>query len=257
MNFGPEIIRMWVEDLSVPSHQAYWREVSQNNWYKGRVQELDPGLVIPFDPYKWHGFEGQGDITAISYQAEIVYFADRSDLEWLGFEFDKPQASRSEQDGPEVVRVNGEEDICLLRHVKLKDRDAFTEALEVLDEEQAQLLTDLEERAERLRLLLEEEEILAEECRRASLLVDDHTSHIREMIIDMLEDVSATATSVEVKQVVACLRSAVINDEIDFEDYLEKLEGDLQVVHTVPLEQVRKAIEKWAGAISKELTQLF
>ena len=83
-------------------------------------------------------------------------------------------------------------------------------------------------------------------------MVDDDTSHIREMIVEMLEDVSATTTNTEAKQVVACLRSAIVNDEIDFEDYLEKLEGDLQVVHTVPLEQVvrqlRSGLERFKGA---------
>ena len=146
MHFGPTTVRMWVEDLLIPPHQADWREVNQNNWQKGRIQELDPGLIIPLDPYKWHGFERwQGDrcvITAISYQAENVHYEDRS-------EFDKPQVAGDGQDGPEVMRVKNEEDICLLRHLNLKDREAFTEALEVLDEEQAQLLADLEERSER------------------------------------------------------------------------------------------------------------
>ena len=41
--------------------------------------------------------------------------------------------------------MKNEEDICPLRRLKLKDREAFTRALEVLDEEQAQLLADLEE----------------------------------------------------------------------------------------------------------------
>ena len=43
----------------------------------------------------------------------------------------------------------------------------------------------------------------------------------------------------------------------DVERYLRELEGDLQVVLTVPLEQVKRNLQLWVPAINKELTALF
>ena len=46
-----------------------------------------------------------------------------------------------------------------------------------------------------------------------------------------------------------CLKAASEADE--------SLEGDLQVVHTVPLSQVRPVVDRWHAAIRKELDNLF
>ena len=48
-----------------------------------------------------------------------------------------------------------------------------------LTQDQEQLIEDLEERSNRLRLLLEEEEILAEECRRAGEQITDEVENVR------------------------------------------------------------------------------
>ena len=44
---------------------------------------------------------------------------------------------------------------------------------------------------------------------------------------------------------------------VDYEALLLELEGDLEVVYTVPLEQVKAALDKWVAAIKKEVEALF
>ena len=46
------------------------------------------------------------------------------------------------------------------------------------------------------------------------------------------------------------------HDEPDYERLLRELEGDLEVVHTVPLQQVRAALSLWMEALEKEVKQL-
>ena len=44
---------------------------------------------------------------------------------------------------------------------------------------------------------------------------------------------------------------------IDYEKLLDELEGDLDIVHTVPLDQVRRVLFKWKDAVEKEVGALF
>ena len=44
---------------------------------------------------------------------------------------------------------------------------------------------------------------------------------------------------------------------VDYERLLEELEGDLDAIHTVPLEQVRRVLQRWTQAIEKEVASLF
>ena len=45
-------------------------------------------------------------------------------------------------------------------------------------------------------------------------------------------------------------------EEPDYEQLLKDLDGDLEVVHTVPLNQVRAALDNWMEALEKEVNQL-
>ena len=57
------------------------------------------------------------------------------------------------------------------------------------------------------------------------------------------------------------LRAARSSEEgsgsIDYEKLLDELEGDLDVIHTVPLEQVKCVLQRWTEAIKREVTSLF
>ena len=64
------------------------------------------------------------------------------------------------------------------------------DAIVTLTESQDQLLEDLQERSERLRFMLEEEEILAEECRRAGQQVEDEVDHVRAYLEDVMDEVT-------------------------------------------------------------------
>ena len=44
---------------------------------------------------------------------------------------------------------------------------------------------------------------------------------------------------------------------MDYEAMLDELEGDLDVIHTVPLDQVKAVLNKWEEAIDKEIKSLF
>ena len=46
-------------------------------------------------------------------------------------------------------------------------------------------------------------------------------------------------------------------DDVDYEALVDSLEEDLKVVYTVPLPQVRRALDKWTAAIRKEVEALF
>ena len=131
------------------------------------------------------------------------------------------------------------------------------ESLISLTEDQEQLIEDLEERSARLRLLLEEEEALLEECRRAGVQAADEVENVRGILEDMIEDVTKHKRVLRQEQQLRCLRAATMaQGEIGYERLLDELKGDLEVVHTVPVEQVKAALPKWLPAMSKEVNQL-
>ncbi|CAE7610958.1 Lgr4 [Symbiodinium sp. CCMP2592] len=122
---------------------------------------------------------------------------------------------------------------------------------------------DLEDRACRLRDLLEEEEILSEEYRRLGQATRENLKDTRDQVCEFLEQVHEELLGLERLQTVACLRAVrtmtdpAVDDTVDYEALLDSLEEDLKVVHTVPVNQVRKALERWTAAIRKEVEALF
>ena len=127
------------------------------------------------------------------------------------------------------------------------------------------VLQDLESRASRLRDLLEEEEILSEEYRRVGQEARRHLGDAREQVSQYLEDVHSRFAHVERLRTLTCLRAVRLtsnpssegsSQEISYEDLLDSLEEDLQVVHTVPLPQVRAVLDRWVTAVRKEVENL-
>ena len=132
------------------------------------------------------------------------------------------------------------------------------------------MLRDLEDRVSRLRTLLEEEEILQEEYRRLGDETRGHLQDARGQVSQYLEEVHSHLAHVESLRTMLCLRSLEVSSsssassgagdmdagEVDYESLLEAREEDLQVVHTVPLQQVRVVLERWTDAIRKEVENL-
>ena len=122
---------------------------------------------------------------------------------------------------------------------------------------------DLEDRAGRLRDLLEEEEIMSEEYRRMGQVSREALSDVRDQVSSYLEQVHEELLGLERLKMMTCLRSVRATsepnpeDEVDYEKLIDNLEEDLKVVYTVPLQQVRAALSKWTAAIRKEVDALF
>ena len=127
----------------------------------------------------------------------------------------------------------------------------------------------MEERAVRLRDLIEQEEIMSEEYR---LLAEESRGHLlgaRDQVAVFLDDVHASLTDMEQLRAMICLRAMTVSndanaissaarvEEIDYEALLDSLEEDLKVIHTVPLTQVKRALDRWTEAIKREVDMLF
>ena len=69
-------------------------------------------------------------------------------------------------------------ELYLIRPLDTEGRGSLEDALITLTEEQEHLLQDLQERADRLRLLLEEEHAMFEECRQAGRAVTDEIDNV-------------------------------------------------------------------------------
>ncbi|CAE7256410.1 PMT4 [Symbiodinium sp. CCMP2592] len=151
---------------------------------------------------------------------------------------------------------NNHIELHLLRSPEGSNKELLDDVLLAMAEDQDQLLEDLQERSDRLRWMIEEEEILAEERRRAGQQISDDVDHVRAYLDDMIEEVSKLKAASSSRDVEACLRALNGVEEPDYEKLLSELEGDLEVVHTVPLNQVRAALDNWVEALEKEVKQL-
>ncbi|CAE7947072.1 Copia protein [Symbiodinium microadriaticum] len=138
-----------------------------------------------------------------------------------------------------------------------KDADMLEESLVRLDEDHQQLLEDLRDRSELLRFVLEEETMILDETRAAQEDIQAQVEKTQGLISSLLGDTKAKEVKAQTIACKACLKAAAVEEEIDFEALLNDLDGsDLQVVHTVPMKQVRNHLSKWRKAIDKELSNL-
>ena len=136
------------------------------------------------------------------------------------------------------------------------------ESLSYVAEDVELAIGDLEDRAARLRDLLEEEEIMCEEYRRLGQSTRDTLGDAREQVCEFLEGVHEELVGLERLRSATCLKAAKVtttsapSEQIDYEEMLSNLEGDLKGVHTVPVEQVKRHLAKWVEAIRKEVNAL-
>ena len=97
---------------------------------------------------------------------------------------------------------------------------------------------------------------MAEDLRQAGSLVEEEAERVQNCITQMCERAAQRLSACDRAVLKVCLKAAVESNEPDYERLLELLEGDLQVVHTVPLQQVRPVVNRWHAAICKELNNL-
>ena len=206
---------------------------------------------MQFSPRLWHEVqphdEGSDRVVLVIYQPRIKNLkrADRARLEALGFEPDQ---------GPL------QEEEYLLKLVKKRrfyEDYGLEGSLSQINEAHQQLLEDLQERAAALRILLEEEQALAEDLRETRLDIEDETYKATSAINEMIQHAEKEIKELDQVMVATCLKAATVREDPDYEALIDEMEGDLQVVYTVPQVQVRRAVGKWHKAIKKELDNLF
>ena len=99
--------------------------------------------------------------------------------------------------------------------------------------------------------------MLAKDLRQAGKLVEREAEKVEFSITQMLDQAARRLSQQDRAMLRVCLKAASETNEPDYEDLLESLEGELQVVHTVPLSQVKPVVDRWHAAIRKELDNLF
>ncbi|CAE7232960.1 TY2B-DR3 [Symbiodinium microadriaticum] len=177
--------------------------------------------------------------------------------------------SEQPRDSPEQEGTGGGievQDVHLdSRDVEVDDStdtaDAF-ESLSYLTKDVEVAIGDLEDRAVRLRDLLEEEEIICEEYRRLGQTTREALGDVRQQVSEFLDEVHDNLLGFERLRTLTCLKAAKVSStssstaEIDYEEMLDALEGDLKIIHTVPVDQVKRYLTKWVEAIRKEVERM-
>ena len=233
---------------------AVEKEVKPGVYVKGKVVEALKGKPFSFDPRLWHEAQPHsGDrVMVVAYTPRLSNL-DEAEAEYvksLGFPiFGEEDGVRPRHDSCEVsnAHASGADD---------GDQDLASPLL-CLNETHCQLLEDLQDRSQSLRLLLEEEQALAEDLKQANSLVLEETRKTQFFIDTMLKNATELLSAQDRAALKLCLKAASDSDEPDYESLLESLDSDLQVVHTVPLTQVKPVVDRWHVAIRKELDNLF
>ena len=279
---------VWVQhdDEILEEKEEDRREVRPGVWVGGIVNDLKKGQPFRFNPRRWHAVEPhEGErVVMIAYtpRSSKLTTEDRSELMKLGFNIpeprsqqDEPEENRKELVPKEVEEYVLDEEWCSRPMRKPKafegimtghnvppeeDKDScydIEDGLLCLNEAQRQLIEDLQTRSQSLQALLEEEEDLMEDLQAANRGVECEARHLHGVLLDLLSKTSDFMQQEDKRQTRACLRAAAAHVDPDYERLLEELSGPLQVVHTVPLTQVRPVVEKWRKSIVKEINQLF
>ena len=229
------------------------KEVKPGVEIKGKIIKAEKGKVFSFDPMKWHEVQPhRGErVMMIAYTPRLSNLSEKEleylkDLGFLPFGEEENDVKQGEDEYElPLDEADPEADIHERRS-----------SLISLNEAHGQLLEDLQDRSQSLRLLLEEERLLAEDLRQAGTLVEEEAERVQDCITQMCERAAQRLSTCDRAVLKVCLKAAAEPNEPDYERLLELLEGDLQVVHTVPLQQVRPVVNRWHAAISKELNNL-
>ena len=141
------------------------------------------------------------------------------------------------------------------------DYETVDQAVQNLQTLQDDIIDRFQERAQHLRELLAEEEVIAAEFAQIGSMAREEVEEANAVIQDMLRDaqrgIDRAAEAADAKfLMMAGSPENLLEDVGDIEKYLSELSGDLGTTITVPLEQVKDHMPKWIPAISKELNNV-
>ena len=241
------------EESVKPEDVVVTKEVKPGVEIKGKIIETERGKAFSFDPMRWHEVQPhRGErVMMIAYTPRLSNLSKMEydylkDLGFLPFGEEESDLKQGEVSCDPFLEDGDSE----------RDEHVRSSSLISLNEAHCQLLEDLQERGQSLRLLLEEERLLAEDLRQTGNLVEEEAVRVQECIAQMYTRASQRLSACDQAMLKVCLKAAAEPNEPDYEQLLELLEGDLQVVHTVPLSQVKPVVGRWHAAIRKELDNL-
>ncbi|CAE7790169.1 TY2B-GR1, partial [Symbiodinium necroappetens] len=254
-NVGMNLIAGLLLELDgANTHQVFnpkYRHSTRIGAIKVGLLETSSHAVAPEQPRDSSDQVGEGfDLDAVAPEQP----RDSSDQVGEGFDLDAV-APEQHRDSPDQVGDVLHED----QFRKWGDTDVLSH----LSQDLEVAIQDLEDRAARLRDLLEEEEILNEEYRRLGDSTRAYLMDARDQVGVFLDNVHEELVQAERVKSAMCLcvmkagQDPTPEEEIDYELLLDGLEEDLKVVHTVPTPQVRRALDRWTAAIRKEVEALF
>ena len=259
---------IWVEGLG-----KEWREVLPGRWIQGGVQPLHLGSPISFSPRRWHETqEFEGDRVVIMMytpRTSKLKIEDRWILSELGFKIpERRDLSVSSSTAPILkkqqlvldcdgaLELHGSKPTVEEEAV---DEEGLNGTLLRANEYQQQMMDEMMDRSTMLQDLLEEEE---ERLQDLQHLQQGCLETSKQAHGELLQIVDSLNAKIEREQQLRdegyYLRSlSVEQDSQDYEKLVSELQEDLQVTHTVPLNQVKPVAERWKPAIDKEIKNLF
>ena len=254
---------LWVE--GPPGDQ--WREVTPGRWTKGKTYELRPGIPFSFNPKKWHETQPfQGDrVVMMTYTPRSSSLSDEDQQELWELGFDVPEEKKFPVT-TEAVKLQKqeyilEEDGALETFVKMdaveEEHGEMDQSFLKINELQQQVVDEMMDRSSLLQDLVEEEEERLQDLHQTQYSCLETTKQIHGEIMQMLDSLTERLRhQQQVRDEMLVLKAAIPEPDQDYEKLLAELEGDLQVTHTVPLQQVRPVVERWQQAIQKEVKNL-
>ncbi|CAE7211932.1 GIP, partial [Symbiodinium necroappetens] len=263
---------VWIE--SSPDTYSYddeWRELPKGGWRRGRVHELQPGVPLEINPKRYHATEPWTGTRLVitAYTPRTTSMKPDAYETLCEFGFNPPplpprvpdQLQQSvlkmltmteAKDEPEAV-------MFLVNEVEEEKRERARDVSRELRQLQDDVLNRLKERREWLREFLAEEEILAEELNIVGEAINEEIEGVNGAVRDLIKDVEEQIQKTEDKCHNLYLKVANVNDDKeigDIEEYLSNLKKDLDVMLDVPLDQVRRNLDKWVDPLRKELANL-
>ena len=254
---------LWVEKEG--GH--HWREVQGGRWVQGDIRPLSLGEPVTFSPKKWHETQCfQGDrVVLMVYTPRTSKLTDqcRAQLRDLGFnippKLDLQQSLTQATELKQQYLIH-EDDVLKFYPQNKFDEEEDTPldgALVRSSELQEQIVDEMLDRSTLLQDLLEEEEERIKDLHDVQQCGLEAAKQIHGEIMQMLENVTNSLANETKARDESFLRAMAVEDVQDYEKLLEELEGDLQVTHTVPLQQVKPVAERWREPIQKEIKNLF
>ncbi|CAE7684535.1 TY5A, partial [Symbiodinium sp. KB8] len=259
---------VWVEGLG-----KEWREVLPGRWIQGGVQPLHLGAPISFSPRRWHETqEFEGDrVVLMMYtpRTSKLKVEDRWRLSELGFKIpERRDLSASSLTTPILKRqqliLDCDGALELHGSKPTVEEEAVEEerldgTLLRANEYQQQMMDEMMDRSTLLQDLLEEEEERLQDLQHLQQGCLETSKQAHGELLQIVDNLNAKIERErQLRDEGYYLRSlSVEQDSQDYEKLLSELQEDLQVTHTIPLNQVKPVAEKWRPAIEKEIKNLF